>query len=107
MPMGNKQYVSGRAREYRIMEALRKEGFEIVARSAGSHSEVDVWAIKAPVLGKYVMGLRGRAVVANGQIVLVQSKGGKSGKRERAKVEKSGLRRFEGKDVYDVEVRII
>ena len=105
--MVNRQYNRGRGREYRIMKKLREEGFEVVARSAGSHSEVDIWAIKAPVVGNYIKEAGTRFIVGNGKIVLVQSKGGKSGKRERVKVEKSGLRRFEGEEIYDVEVRII
>jgi Holliday junction resolvase len=39
--MVNKNYVNGRAYEYRIMHSLRKAGFDIVIRSAGSHSPID------------------------------------------------------------------
>jgi len=46
MTKGNKNYRRGRAKEYRIMKALKKQGFEIVLRSAGSHSPIDVIAIK-------------------------------------------------------------
>ena len=41
----NKNYVKGRAKEYRTMENLRKQGCEIVLRSAGSHSPIDVIGI--------------------------------------------------------------
>lgn len=41
----NKNYVNGRAKEYRIMKKLKEEGYEIVFRSAGSHSCIDVIAI--------------------------------------------------------------
>ena len=34
-------YTKGRAKEYRILDKLRLEGFEIVFRSAGSHSKID------------------------------------------------------------------
>lgn len=37
-------YQKGRAKEYRICEKLRQEGFDIVQRSAGSHSPVDIFA---------------------------------------------------------------
>jgi len=40
-----KQYIKGRRKEYAICEQLREEGFDIVQRSAGSHSKVDIFAI--------------------------------------------------------------
>jgi len=43
--MANHLYNRGRAKEYRVMEMLRKEGW-VVGRSAGSHSPVDVFAAK-------------------------------------------------------------
>jgi len=41
----NKNYKSGVAREYRIMKKLEKEGWFCI-RSAGSHSPIDIIAIK-------------------------------------------------------------
>jgi len=41
----NLNYERGRSKEYRAMEILRAEGW-VVARSAGSHSPVDVFAAK-------------------------------------------------------------
>ena len=38
-------YKKGRRKEYKICEDLRKLGFDIVFRSAGSHSPIDVIAI--------------------------------------------------------------
>ncbi len=43
--MVNRFYSSGRAKEYRAMELLRREQW-IVARSAGSHSPVDLFAAR-------------------------------------------------------------
>jgi len=43
--MSNKAYVKGRAKEYRVCRRLEKEGYEIVQRTAGSHSPIDVIAI--------------------------------------------------------------
>ena len=43
--MTNLNYRRGRRKEYRIVKQLRAEGYDIVQRSAGSHSPVDVWAI--------------------------------------------------------------
>jgi len=43
--MGNKNYVKGRNKEYKICNDLRKMGFNIVQRSAGSHSPIDVFSI--------------------------------------------------------------
>lgn len=38
-------YTKGRAKEYSVRRALLKEGWDIVIRSAGSHSPVDLVAI--------------------------------------------------------------
>ncbi|MFW6173926.1 MAG: hypothetical protein ACOC5T_09295 [Elusimicrobiota bacterium] len=43
--MTNKNYQSGRRYEYKLCEDLRKDGFDIVQRSAGSHSPIDIWAV--------------------------------------------------------------
>ena len=40
----NKNYNRGRQKEYRIMNRLKLQGFEIITRSAGSHSAIDVIA---------------------------------------------------------------
>lgn len=44
--MPNKNYVKGRNKEYRICAQLKAEGYEIAQRSAGSHSPIDVFAIR-------------------------------------------------------------
>lgn len=44
--MPNKNYLRGRRKEYKIMDELEKEGYPLVMRTAGSHSPVDVIAIK-------------------------------------------------------------
>ena len=66
----NRNYQRGRAFEYRICQSLKKQGYEIVQRSAGSHSVVDIWAID----------------VKNKKIKLVQAKSGKSKVRELSKL---------------------
>jgi len=43
--MPNKQYIKGRRKEYKICDELKKQGFQIVQRTAGSHSPIDVIAI--------------------------------------------------------------
>jgi len=43
--MPNKNYRSGRRKEYGVIDKLRKEGWLIVQRSSGSHSPIDVFAI--------------------------------------------------------------
>lgn len=43
--MPNKNYEKGRRKEYKICNELKDEGFEIVQRTAGSHSPVDIIAI--------------------------------------------------------------
>ena len=44
--MPNKNYVKGRRKEYKICKTLREKGYEIVQRTAGSHSPIDVIAIR-------------------------------------------------------------
>jgi len=55
----NQQYNRGRAKEYRVMELLREEGW-VAGRSAGSHSPVDIFAAK------------------EGKVLLVQVKNGQA-----------------------------
>ena len=43
--MPNEHYTKGRRKEYTVAEKLIKAGYDIVQRSAGSHSPVDVWAV--------------------------------------------------------------
>ena len=43
--MPNKNYQKGRRKEYSICDKLRAEGFDIVQRSSGSHSPIDIFAI--------------------------------------------------------------
>ena len=43
--MPNKNYVKGRRKEYKITNQLKEEGWDIVQRTAGSHSKVDIIAI--------------------------------------------------------------
>lgn len=73
--MVNRNYKNGRAKEYRIVKQLKDEGF-IAARSAGSHSPIDVWAIHPD----------------KREIVLVQSKLGYLSKNNKRQIEEDGLR---------------
>lgn len=57
--MPNRNYQAGRSREYRTMNALRKDGW-MVSRSAASHGAVDVFAAK------------------DGRVLLVQVKSGRA-----------------------------
>jgi len=43
--MPNRNYERGRRKEYKICEQLKEEGFDIVQRTAGSHSPIDIIAI--------------------------------------------------------------
>ena len=45
LKMPNKNYVKGRKKEYKICKQLRDAGYDIVQRTAGSHSPIDVIAI--------------------------------------------------------------
>ena len=44
--MPNKNYIKGKNKEHKIIRGLKKEGFDIVQRSRGSKSAIDIWAIK-------------------------------------------------------------
>ncbi len=39
-------YQKGRRKEYKVVHELRKKGYDIVQRSAGSRSPIDVWAVR-------------------------------------------------------------
>jgi hypothetical protein len=43
--MVNKNYARGRKKEYRICNLKRAAGYDIVTRSAGSHSPIDIFSI--------------------------------------------------------------
>ena len=45
MPNQKTIYKNGRLKEYAVIRELRREGFELAQRSAGSRSPVDVWAV--------------------------------------------------------------
>lgn len=91
--MPNRMYQRGRAKEYRIMDKKRKEGWPYATRTAGSHSLFDVITLRPP---------RGNEP---GEALLIQSKGGKSGKTQRKKVEGSGIRAYEG--IYRIKVEVV
>jgi hypothetical protein len=74
----NRNYEKGRRAEYKVMKQLRKEGFQYVGRTAGSHGIFDVWGIEL---------FDWDSPVHKGRIKLVQVKTGKTAERERAKTE--------------------
>ena len=43
--MGNPNYIKGRRKEYKIRNKLLSENWDIVQRTAGSHSPIDIIAI--------------------------------------------------------------
>jgi Holliday junction resolvase-like predicted endonuclease len=43
--MPNKNYIAGRRKEYKECNKLKLQGFDIVQRTAGSHSPIDIIAI--------------------------------------------------------------
>ena len=87
-------YERGRNREYRVRDKLLAEGWEVVVRSAGSHSQFDLIAFRPPRLE--------HDGIKNGEILLVQCKVGKGAERERKRALEEMLR-FEGQ--YSVSVR--
>lgn len=45
--MPNHNYIRGRRREYEVIAKLKEEGYDLVVRTAGSRSPVDVIGIKS------------------------------------------------------------
>ena len=43
--MPNKNYIKGRRKEYKLCNEYKKRGYDIVQRTAGSHSPMDIIAI--------------------------------------------------------------
>lgn len=72
--MVNRNYENGRHKEYRIVKSLKKKGYSICVRSAGSHSIVDIWALN-PITKT---------------IKLIQSKLGGVSRPERERLMKEG-----------------
>ena len=62
----NRNYKNGREKEYRTRKKLLEDGWEVVVRSAGSHSPFDLIAVKKPRDGCDASTL--------GEILLVQCK---------------------------------
>lgn len=71
----NHNYKNGRAREYRMMNKLKADGWDIVFRSAGSHSPIDVIGIKKGHDGIYP------------SIIFLQSKPKKFSKKKKMEIE--------------------
>lgn len=70
--MPNKNYEKGRRKEYKIVSEFRDEGWDIVQRSAGSHSPIDVFCLSKDLK----------------EIVLVQVKPSSMSKNAKNKIEK-------------------
>ena len=90
--MPNKRYLAGRRYEWRIRDAFRERGFE-VTRAAGSKGIFDLICIKPS-----------QTASQNGEIVLIQTKWGKSAERELEKL-KSLKDRYAG--LYRVRVELL
>ena len=43
--MPNKNYIKGRRKEYKIVNDLKRKGWDIAQRTAGSHSPIDIIAV--------------------------------------------------------------
>ena len=80
-------YTRGRSKEYRTCNALRKQGFDIVQRTAGSHSPFDIIAIR----------------FSDMKIKLVQCKLGKFSENEKKKLYSENTK-LNGK--YEVRFKV-
>ena len=81
-------YTNGANRERRVIKYLQKEGFDLVFRSAGSHSPIDVFALDTKTK----------------QIWLIQSKPTTLSSNAKSKIE-DYIRQFEG--CYSVKTKCI
>jgi hypothetical protein len=77
--MVNKNYVSGRRKEYKIRKDKLNEGFDYSQRTAGSHSEFDIISIN----------------IDKKLIVLTQAKPNSMSETEKEKI-KEKIKRFDG-----------
>ena len=85
--MPNKNYINGRAKEYRVKKQLESEGWFCV-RSAGSHSIVDIVAIKASPFGGFIFEGRRIGEYLHVRFIQCKPKGGYLSPAERkAKAE--------------------
>ena len=107
--MTNKQYVRGRAYEYKVKRKLEKEGW-LVIRSAGSHSLFDLIAIKPRTIVPKTDFLPEvddcYLTATHSEIKLIQCKVGDSQKEAIKTVEKTGIKeKYEG--LYSVSVEVV
>lgn len=86
--MPNKNYVSGRNLEYRIKHYLESKGYTVI-RSAGSHTEIDIVALKAP------HGIDTLPSSEFPPLLIIQAKGGILYPKEKRRLEVR-LMRYEG-----------
>lgn len=70
--MVNKNYVNGRRKEYKVMHQLKQAGCDIVFRSAGSHSEIDVIGIDIKRLRIFAIQCKPKSLSANKRDEIVQ-----------------------------------
>lgn len=87
-------YHNGRKREYQVIKDLEAQGFTC-ARSAGSHTEVDVWAINEKTKVVYLIQVKPGNML---------NKDGSLGKQAREISDK--LKRFEGEYMVFTKVAI-
>ena len=105
------RYEQGRRYEYKIKKQLEKEGRN-VTRSAGSHGDFDLIAIR-PVEDKNGVYREQHTHIpvkwsshTNPMIKLIQLKTGRSAKRAKKTVEDSGLKnKYSG--LYSVSVEVL
>ena len=55
-------YAQGRRKEYKIVNKFKKAGFDIVQRTAGSHSPIDIIAIKRRTKEIYFIQSKGKSI---------------------------------------------
>ena len=85
--MPNRNYIKGRRKEYKLCKELRELGYEIVQRTAGSHSPIDLFAIDR----------------LNRKILFIQAKPNNYSESKTKKIEKD---LYFLNDLYEVEFEV-
>ncbi len=60
-------YKNGANRERRVIKYLQKEGFDLVFRSAGSHSPIDVFALDSKTKQIWLIQCKPRSMSSSGK----------------------------------------
>ena len=61
-------YQNGAARERRVVNSLKEQGFDLVFRSAGSHSSIDIFALDVKTKQIWLIQCKPRTMSSSGKL---------------------------------------